>query len=214
MKPLGWKSRPTWVLVCVLIVGCISTTGGAVVRAILVAQEAGPYLSGQLLVATPEMPDPRFAHTVILLTRHDEQGAMGLIVNRPMAKGPLSTFLKAVGIENEIGKDDVTLHYGGPVRPEKIFVLHTDDYVNNTTDVVAEGLGVTTNKDVIRAIARSDGPRQSLVILGCAGWGPGQLEAEIRGGAWFLLPADKGLIFSEAPEKAWQRALDRRKVKT
>jgi len=180
----------------------------------LVAQEQGLSLAGQLLVATPEMPDPRFAHSVIYMERHNEQGAMGLVVNQPAGKGPLAAFLKAVGIDNEPANGEVTLYYGGPVEPQKVFVLHSDDYVSKTTDVVGSGLAVTTNREVIRAIAQGKGPRQSRFVLGYAGWAPGQLEAEINDGGWFVIPADKSLIFDGDPDTVWQRALDRRKVKT
>jgi putative transcriptional regulator len=214
MKNWISRSRPGFFLKYVITLALILSPFGAVLRDHLVAQEQSTSLAGQLLVATPEMPDPRFAHCVIYMERHNEQGAIGLVVNQPAGKGPLAAFLKAVGIENEPANGEVTLYYGGPVEPQKVFVLHSDDYVSNATDVVGSGLAVTTNREVIRAIVQGKGPRQSRFVLGYAGWAPGQLEAEINDGGWFAIPADKSLIFDGDADTIWQRALDRRKVKT
>ena len=178
------------------------------------AEEESPYLNGQLLVAAPDMPDPRFAETVIYMVRHNKDGAMGLIVNGPMAKGPLAKLLKALGIEDEHASGETVIHYGGPVEPAKFFVVHSDDYLTKSTTRPSPGVAVTASKEVIRAIARGNGPRQSLLLVGYAGWGPGQLEAEIKQGGWFSIPPDKSLIFDGDPKTLWKRALDRRKIKT
>lgn len=176
--------------------------------------QEGQYLTGQLLVATLEISDPRFVETVIYMVQHDENGAMGLVINRPLAKGPLSDLLKGLGVEHEAASGEIILHYGGPVEPEKAFVLHSDDYVGKGTRVVGGGLAVTTDVEIMRAIAGGKGPRRSIFALGYAGWAPGQLEAEIKAKAWFSIPAEERLIFDGDPMTKWERAIARRKVRT
>lgn len=170
------------------------------------------YLTGQLLVATPEMADPNFARTVIFMVKHDSDGAMGLVVNRPVAQGPIKDLLKSLGVEAKGASGEIVVHYGGPVQPGKGFVLHSDDYVQGSTIVVKKGIALTADIEVLRAIARGAGPRQKLFALGYAGWAPGQLEAEIRAKAWFTIPAEVDLIFGPGAESKWQRAMDKRKI--
>lgn len=176
------------------------------------ADEQDRYLTGQLLVATPEMGDPRFMETVIYMVRHDHHGAMGLIINRPVAKGPVADLLKALGADSERAQGEIILHYGGPVEPDDAFILHSDDQLMDTTKVVGEGIAFTADLELLKAIALGKGPKSSLFILGYAGWAPGQLEAEIRANGWFTIPADKELIFGPDYETKWSRALDRRKI--
>lgn len=170
------------------------------------------YLTGQLLVAAPEMADPNFARTVIFMVKHDDDGAMGLVVNRPIARGPIKDLLESLGVEAKGASGEIVVHYGGPVQPGKGFVLHSDDYAQESTTVVEKGIALTGDVEVLRAIARGEGPRQRLFALGYAGWAPGQLEAEIRAKAWFTIPAEVDLIFGPAPESKWERALDKRKI--
>ena len=177
-----------------------------------VAQE-NPYLNGQFLVATPEMGDPRFAETVIYMINHDERGAMGLVINSPVAKGPLSDLFKALGREPKPTEKSVIIHYGGPVEPQRLYVLHSSDYTAKSASVVAPGVALSGDPAVLEDIARGKGPRQSLLIFGYAGWAPGQLEGEIKAGAWFSLPADPALIFDGDAETKWDRAMAKRKVK-
>ena len=173
-----------------------------------------PNLTGQFLVATPEMGDPRFVQSVIYMIRHDQTGAMGLVINRPVANGPLSDLLKALGREGEAAKGTVTIHYGGPVEPERLFILHSSDYVSKETTVLGNGLGVTADLGILQAITRGKGPRQSRFIFGYAGWAHGQLEAELKTGAWFSIPAEPSLIFDSNAESKWDRAMAKRKVET
>ena len=172
----------------------------------------GRSLTGRLLVASPELRDSNFARAVIYMVSHDAEGAIGFVINRPLAQGPISDLLRGFGVEGEKSRKEVVLHYGGPVEPDLGFVVHTVDYQHETTQVVGGGVGVTPSVDVLRAIALGKGPRQSLILMGYAGWGPGQLEAEIKSDAWFSIPAEKGLIFEEDPEAKWQRANDKRGV--
>jgi putative transcriptional regulator len=176
--------------------------------------EEGQYLTGQLLVATPEMPDPRFAETVVFMINHNENGAMGVVINRPLAKGPISDLLKGLGMDSEGAKSEIILHYGGPVDPKKGFILHSTDYITDSTNVVEDGLAVTGDVEILRAIGRGKGPRRSLFTLGYAGWAPGQLEAEIKANGWFSIPADEALIFDGEFNTKWDRAMAKRKIKT
>lgn len=179
----------------------------------LAAQEP-EYLKGQLLVAAPEMNDPHFAETIVYLIEHSENGAMGLVINRPLAKGPIADLLKGLGTEGEDAGGEIVIHYGGPVEPQKALVLHSDDYADKGTGALGGGLAVTTDMEIVRAIGQGKGPRRSIFVLGYAGWAPGQLEAEIKAGGWFSIPADEKLIFEGDPATKWERAAARRKIKT
>lgn len=178
------------------------------------APEEGPYLTGRLLVATPEIGDPRFAQTIIYMLRHDESGAMGLVVNRPLAKGPIGDLLKALGAEEAEASGEIILHYGGPVDAGRAFVLHSSDYVDKATITVDDRLAMTADIEIVRAIGYRKGPRRSLFALGYAGWGPGQLEGEIKSGDWFSIPTEETLIFDGDPRKNWERAQAKRKIET
>lgn len=179
----------------------------------LCAAEEERFLAGQLLVATPEMPDPRFAETVLYMIKHDEHGAVALVVNRPVARGPIADVLKSLGVETEGAGGEITLHYGGPVEPGKGFILHSDDYVLDSTTKIKDGIAVTTDPEILRALSLGKGPRRSLLVLGYAGWAPGQLEAEIKANGWFSIPAETELIFGADAEKKWDRAMERRRIK-
>lgn len=179
----------------------------------LTAQE-GRHLAGRLLVATPELGDPNFSHTVIYMVEHDENGAMGLVVNRPLAKGPIADLLKGLHAESDEAQGEIIIHFGGPVQPGKGFVLHSDDYISDSTIVGSSGIAVTAQVEIVQAIARGKGPQKSIFLLGYAGWAPGQLEAEIAEGGWFSIPLEESLIFEGDPATKWERALARRKIKT
>ncbi len=172
---------------------------------------AGPYLAGQFLVATPELPDPRFQRTVVYMVEHNKDGALGLIVNRVYGSGPLGTLLEGLGLEaGELGDggEEVRLHYGGPVEPSRAFVLHSADFKSPKTLVVSDGISMTAERGVFEAIASGTGPEKALVALGYAGWSPGQLEAEIERGDWLSAPADEAVIFDADIDSKWQRATD------
>jgi putative transcriptional regulator len=169
-------------------------------------------LTGQLLVARPELRDPRFIRSVVYLVHHDATGAMGLIVNRPIGEASLSELLKQAGVEARGINGAVRVHFGGPVDPGRGFVLHTADYKVEGTEVVKDGIAVTARPEILRAIGTGTGPRQSLFALGYAGWAPGQLEAEIKAGSWEIVPADKTLVFDENADTKWERAMARRTI--
>lgn len=176
------------------------------------AVESERYLAGELLVAMPEMNDPRFAETIIYMVRHDQDGAFGLVVNRPLAKGPYVDLLKSFGGDIKDAEGEVVIHYGGPVGANQGFVLHSDDVMLESSTKVANGIAVTANVKMIEAMARGKGPRESLVIFGYAGWAPGQLEMELQGNSWFVIAGDKALIFGKDADKKWRQAIDKRQI--
>jgi putative transcriptional regulator len=160
-------------------------------------------LAGQFLVATPTMGDPRFERSVILIARHNKDGAFGLIINRPAAERPLSQLLEALGEKGAPVNGTVRLFAGGPVQPELGFVIHSPDYMGPQTLGVDSRVSVTMSLDILRDIGAGKGPQQSLIVFGYAGWGPGQLEGEIARRSWTTAPADRKLIFDENREKLW-----------
>jgi len=167
-------------------------------------------LTGRLLVATDALRDPRFARTVIYLVRHDADGAFGLVVNWPIAEVSFERALQPFGLEVPPGSGDVRVHYGGPIQERRGFVLHTPDWTGEGTTVVDGRFAVTEDPTVLQAMARGTGPRRALFFLGYAGWGPGQLEAELAAGAWGVAPADERLVFDEDPQQKWIEATTRR----
>ncbi|MDA1089853.1 MAG: YqgE/AlgH family protein [Proteobacteria bacterium] len=176
-------------------------------------QEKEPFLVGRLLVAAPQMGDPRFAKTVIYMVSHNPSGAFGLIINRAFGAGPMKEFIKGFDIDASAVEGDIRLHYGGPVSPAVGFVLHTADYKGPDTQVVNDQMAMTTEKSVLQAIAEGRGPRGSLVAFGYAGWGAGQLEGEIAKGDWFSIPAEEKLIFDADLKTKWSRASAKVRVK-
>jgi putative transcriptional regulator len=171
------------------------------------------YLTGQLLVASPQIGDPRFAQTVIYMVSHTQDGAQGFVVNKAFGSGPMEKFMKGFNIDPGQFKGEIRLHYGGPVDPGAGFVLHTADYNGPSTRVVNATMAMTTEMSVLKAIAEGNGPRQSLFALGYSGWGPGQLEGEIARGDWFSAPADENLIFDDDLKTKWDRASDKAGLK-
>jgi putative transcriptional regulator len=169
-------------------------------------------LVGQLLVASEEMTDARFAEAIIYIVKHDREGAMGLVINRPIAQGPIDDLLKGFGAEAQGSDTEIVVHYGGPVSGRRGFLLHSDDLVMESSIKAGEGIAVTSDGKIIQAIAGGKGPRQYLFMLGYAGWAPGQLEDELSDKSWFVISADNALIFDKDADKKWRRALDRRRI--
>jgi putative transcriptional regulator len=176
------------------------------------SSEAPPRsLAGRLLVAAPEMRDPRFVETVIYLVSHDATGALGVVVNRPLADVPLARLLESFG--SAPGTADgkrVAVHWGGPVESAKGFVLHTPDYRVDGTLIVRERIGFTGSRKILEAVAADAGPRRYLFAVGYAGWAPGQLEAELARGGWITAGADEALLFDDDHSSKWRRATARR----
>jgi putative transcriptional regulator len=165
-------------------------------------------LAGELLVAMPQMQDPRFARSVIYMCAHSEEaGAMGLVVNKPIESLTLDELFSHLKLEPSRLNRSRPVHFGGPVDPGRGFVLHTADYEEDATLKVGGDFAVTATLDILRAIGNGAGPRQSLLALGYAGWAPGQLDAEIQANGWLSVPADADLVFDSDLDTKWQRAL-------
>jgi putative transcriptional regulator len=172
--------------------------------------EGATSLAGQFLVAAPDMGDPRFSETVILMVKHDETGAFGIVINRPVETRSLASLLKDLGDKSPTAKGDVKIYAGGPVEPQIGFVVHSADYHGAGTIEIDGQVAVTSNAEVLRDMGAGKGPAKTLVAFGYAGWGPGQLENELAQHAWFTEPEDPELLFDPDRATLWKRALDRR----
>lgn len=172
-----------------------------------VSEQTTGYLEGQLLIAMPAMQDPRFARTVIFICSHNSDGAMGLVVNKLFGSLTFSELLEQVGIEATGVKNQIRVHFGGPVESGRGFVLHSPDYVKEGTLVVESDIALTASVDILKAIAEGQGPRHSFLALGYAGWGAGQLDSEIRANGWLNAPADQSLVFDDDLDTKWKRAM-------
>ncbi|PWG61986.1 YqgE/AlgH family protein [Sediminicurvatus halobius] len=163
-------------------------------------------LSNHFLIAMPSLADPNFARTVTYLCEHNEDGALGIVVNRP-SEVTLDELLDHMGIDaSGLGTRATPVFMGGPVQRERGFVLHPPAGEWDASLQVAEGICVTTSRDILEAVARGDGPSQFLVALGYAGWGPGQLEQEMAENAWLSGPAAPDIIFERRHDERWQAA--------
>jgi len=171
------------------------------------AAPADQPLAGQLLVASPSMADPRFAHTVIYMVAHDGGGAMGLVLNRELGEGSLKALLQGFGVKNADADGLARLQYGGPVEPARGFVLHSADYSGRGTRLIGDGVALSTGFDVLKALASGEGPQRRRFYLGYAGWGPGQLEGELAHEDWLTAPADPSLIFGDDDDAVWDKAM-------
>ncbi len=170
--------------------------------------EPSTNLSGRLLIAMPGIGDPRFERAVILMVSHSAEEAMGIAVNRPVDGLSLSTLLEKLGVRSQSSLDQAVL-IGGPVEQERGFVLHTDDYATaDATTPVSDGLAMTATREVLDAMGdAARRPRQSVLALGCAGWGSGQLEQELRDNVWLIVEPDEAIVFDDDHETKWSRAL-------
>ncbi len=165
-------------------------------------------LDGQLLIAMPGMGDPRFEKSVVFLCAHSEDGALGLIVNKPSEQVSFRHLLDQLSLDVGEPQRDIRVHFGGPVENERGFVLHTADYATEAATLrVSERFGMTATLDVLEEIARGDGPKSALLALGYAGWGPGQLEDEILQNGWLTCDADPELVFGSDDAGKWEAAL-------
>ena len=170
----------------------------------------GPYFTGQLLVAMPSMGDPRFAHAVIAIVRHDADGAMGVAIGEA-AEFVVSELLDQAGLPGTIAPDPWVL-VGGPVEPQRGFVLHSRDWGGEGTVDVAGRFAMSGQLDILRAIAEDRAPTRWLVALGYAGWGPGQLEDELTDDAWHVTAIDDEILFAIPPEDRWRAVLARDRI--
>lgn len=166
-------------------------------------------LTGMLLLAMPLMGDPRFERAVILLCAYSEKGAMGLIVNKTSSDVRMSDVLDQLEITPSEKAASMPVHFGGPVETGRGFVLHSDDYESSLHTLrVPGGFGMTATLDILEDLAQDRGPQRALMLLGYAGWGPGQLENEIAQNGWLTADATAKLIFETPTKKKWSKVLE------
>ncbi len=164
-------------------------------------------LTGTLLVAMPTMSDPRFERSVIYVCAHGPDGAMGLVVNKALGSLTFADLLSQLGVESGSSEDEIQVHFGGPVETGRGFVLHSDEYEQESTMKVAGGIAMTATVDVLKDISEGRGPRRSLLALGYAGWGPEQLDQEIQANGWLTVTPDEQILFDHDLDNKWQRAI-------
>jgi putative transcriptional regulator len=155
-------------------------------------------LTGQILIAMPSMADPRFSQSVIFMCAHTPEGAMGIVLNQPLTKPRFADLLDQLDVKPLPPAREIRLAKGGPVDDNRGFVLHTPDWMTDGSMEVDGAYALTANMDILKAIAEGGGPRNGFLALGYAGWGPGQLDAEILQNSWLNAPADEQIIFDAA----------------
>jgi len=164
-------------------------------------------LTQHFLIAMPAMADPHFAKSLTFICEHNDQGALGVVVNRPLDM-TLDALLQQIEVTPTIDSTKgVAVHYGGPVQIDRGFVLHTPAGGWQSTLRVGEAIGLTTSKDILQAVARGEGPEQIIVTLGYAGWAPGQLEQELAQNAWLTVAADPHILFETPAERRYEAGL-------
>jgi putative transcriptional regulator len=164
-------------------------------------------MTGRLLIAMPGMRDIRFQKSVVYVCAHTAEGAMGLVVNKTLDSLTLPELMSHLKIPAAIEAPGGKVHFGGPVETARGFVLHSSDYVEDSTMVIGDEFALTATLDVLRAIGRGQGPRQSLMALGYASWSPGQLDSEIQANVWLQGAADEALVFEVEDDSKWERAI-------
>jgi putative transcriptional regulator len=162
-------------------------------------------LAGQLLIAPEAMRDPRFNRAVILILRHDQDGALGIVINRPLGQRPMADLIGDSAVTG-----NVQVFVGGPVEPNVGFIVHSAEYRRAVTLEVDGRVAMTANREVLRDIADKKGPAKVLIAFGYAGWGSGQLEAEMTHNVWYTAPEDPALVFDDDRDKVWEHATARR----
>lgn len=166
-------------------------------------------LVGRFLVAAPSMPDERFQKSVVFICKHDDEGALGIIVNNKVDDLPLGQVYKQLGIDVPVVTAETPVLFGGPVETSRGLVLHSADYKRDETLVIEGGMALTASLEILKDMAGGSGPKQAWLALGHSGWSPGQLDREMQDNAWLVIDADSALVFDPDFEAKWQRALDR-----
>ncbi len=164
------------------------------------------YLQQQMLIAMPAMVDPNFSRSVTLMCQHNEDGAIGITINRQSAFTLGELFMQLNITCNDSKISSLMVLEGGPVNPDRGFVLHSPVAGYDSSIKINDDIMVTTSRDILAAIAAGKGPQQFQVALGYAGWGDGQLESEMRQNAWLSVPADKEILFKSALNRRWEQA--------
>jgi putative transcriptional regulator len=165
-------------------------------------------LTGKVLIAMPGMGDPRFDGSVVYICSHSQDGAMGLIINKPLRDLRLAEVLRKINLPPGPHAPDLVVHFGGPVETGRGFVLHSADYrAGKSTLYLPDQLGMTATRDILEAMALGMGPQRALITLGYAGWGEGQLESEIADNGWLTAESSEALLFAMEDDAKWAAAL-------
>jgi putative transcriptional regulator len=170
---------------------------------------ADDQLVGQLLVASPQLTEAVFSHTVILIVEHSDQGALGIVINQPFEERTIASLLKDFGKEDNSVQGKVQVFAGGPMEPGVGFIVHSLDYHRAETQAIDSNIAMTASIEVLRDMGHGKGPKKSLVAFGYAGWGPGQLEVELARHDWVTIPEEPALLFDDDRKKVWDDAMAR-----
>ncbi len=165
-------------------------------------------LEGKLLIAMPGMGDPRFDRSVVFLCSHDDEGAMGLIINKPSAEVTFAALMEQLKLTTADRLPEIPIYFGGPVEMGRGFILHSRaEYQNASTLAIDEHVGMTATLDILEDLALGQGPSRAMLALGYSGWGPGQLESEILENGWLSCDATPDLVFTDDNDGKWAAAL-------
>lgn len=164
-------------------------------------------LAGHLLVATPSMQESCFTRSVIYMCAHNETGAMGVIINYTIDSIAISDVFEQLAIKSEDRPEAFPVHFGGPVEANRGFVLHSSDYHSGESLIESNGIAVTASVSILQEIGKGAGPHKGMLLLGYAGWSPGQLESEIESGSWMVVPATPQLVFGTDNDLKWNMAM-------
>tara|TARA_S200000501_G_scaffold152764_1_gene143985 strand:- start:6 stop:620 length:615 start_codon:yes stop_codon:yes gene_type:complete len=169
------------------------------------------FLAGKLIIAMPTMSDPRFKRSVVCICAHNEDGAIGIIINKIIESLSFSKIIKQLKLKKNMTKNDYKDHiyFGGPVETERGFILHSSDYSSENSTSINSEISMTASTEILQALIDGNGPNKSIVALGYAGWGPGQLDTEIQSNAWLSVESDLELVFSAKTAEKWDMALEK-----
>lgn len=165
------------------------------------------FLTGKLVISMPHLEDSRYYQSVIYICGHDETGAMGIIINKPLSNVKFTDLLEQLSINFPPSAPDLPIHYGGPVEIGRGFVLHTDDYMTETSTLITNSLALTATLDILRSISYGTGPAKYIMALGYVGWGAFQLEQEIQNNGWIVIDSSQDLIFATEFDDVWKSAM-------
>ena len=163
-------------------------------------------VSGKLLIASVDMVDPRFVGAVIYVYEHSEKGALGIVINKPVLSASAETIAEQFEISTTAQDTDIRIFWGGPVQAGRGFILHSSEYLEESSRIVHDGIAVTSSGGMLKAILEGGGPSHSIFALGCAGWAPGQLDRELFREDWLILRLGPEYIFGENHSDMWEMA--------
>ena len=164
-------------------------------------------LKGQFLMAMPGLQDPNFHQTVVCISEHTRDGALGIVINRQHAELKAATIFEELEMDHRPEPGQAAIHLGGPVHVSELFILHGPPFDKTVSLMITPSLAMSTTRDVLQRIAWGKGPSSFVIALGCAGWGPGQLEAEIRQNAWLTSDIEERILFDTPADERWEAAM-------